>query len=604
VTNPSATRAARADRPLRSLLRYVRPYRWRIALAAAATLAATACQLIPPYLTKAVIDRYLETGAVSGLTEIAALYIAALMGGFVFQTVRLWMVQMVGHHVTADLRLELFRKLQRLDFRFFDREPLGGSMARVMADADTLQEIFSGGAMSVIFEVITLCGIAVVLVWMDWRLALFAATVLPFVALVIHWFQVNVRKANRKVRALIGDLTAFMQERISGMTTVQMYGAEASDRAAFSQFNDAHSAASARSYVCHRVLNPAMQLADALAVALIVWIGGGLMTQEAVMLGTLVAFLQYLQRFFLPMTQLADMFGILHGVSAALERIFALLDTPIEMQSPRSPVPIRMGTIRFERVTFGYVPGRLVLNDVSFEIRRGQRIGIVGTTGAGKSTIVNLLMRFYDVTDGRITIDGEDIRNFDPRELRAQFGLMLQDVCIFSGTIAENVRFGNAAICSRQIKEALEAVHANRIVDCLPGGLDAVIAERGATLSAGERQLLSFARALVLNPPVFVLDEATSNVDTNTEFAIDNALRTLMRGHTRIVIAHRLSTIRDMDGILVLHDGRVCEFGRHEELLARRGIYYRLSEVQLVSRTDLAGSGPMAPERVPHKSAT
>jgi len=604
VKDSSATRAARADRPLRSLLRYMRPYRWRVALAAAATLAATACQLVPPYLTKAVIDRYLGTGAVGGLAEIVAIYVAVLLGGFGFQVVRLSMMQMVGHHVTADLRLDLFRKLQRLDLRYFDREPTGGSMSRVMADADTLHELFSGGTMSVVFEVVTLCGIAVVLVWMDWRLALVAATVLPLVALVIHWFRVNVRKANRKVRALVGDITAFMQERISGMTTVQLYGAEASDRAAFSQFNDAHHAASARSYVCHRVLNPAIQLANALAVALIVWIGGGLMTQEAVMLGTLVAFLQYLQRFFQPMTQLADTFGILHGVSAALERIFALLDTPIEMQSPRSPVPMRMGTIRFEHVTFGYVPGKLVLDDVSFEIRRGQRIGIVGTTGAGKSTIVNLLMRFYDVTDGRITIDGEDIRNFDLRELRAQFGLILQDVCIFSGTIAENVRFGNAAISSQQIQEALEAVNASRIAECLPGGLDAVIAERGATLSVGERQLLSFARALVLNPPVFVLDEATSNVDTNTELVIDNALRTLMRGHTTIVIAHRLSTIRDMDAILVLHEGRVCEFGRHDELLARRGIYYRLNEAQLASRTDLAVSGPMASGRVPHTSTT
>jgi ATP-binding cassette subfamily B protein len=500
-------------------------------------------------------------------------------------------MQITGQRISLDLRLELFRHVQQLDLRFFDRNTVGGIMTRVISDVDAINELFTGGAITIVSDAVTLFGIAVVLTWMEWRLSVITAIVMLLLGLVIHWFRVNVREANRTMRSLLGQVNGFLEERLSGMSTVQLYGAEAQDRLAFAMINDAHYEASMRSYRCYRVLYPAIQAADAIAVALILWVGGGLSARHAITIGSLIAFVQYVQRFFKPVSELADKFGVLQGVVAPLERIFGLLDTPIETAVSPSPIDMRTGTIRFEDVTFAYVPGRPVLKGVSFEVQRGQRVGIVGATGAGKSTIVNLLLRFYDVDDGRITIDGQDIRNIDPRDLRAKFGLVLQDVYIFSGTIADNVRLGNSDISDQQVRAALDAVNAGRIIERVPGGLTSLVAERGTTLSAGERQLLSFARALVLDPAVLVLDEATSNVDSNTEHLIRGALGELMRDRTTLAIAHRLSTIRDMDMILVFHKGELCEVGRHEQLLEKRGIYYCLTEIQLSQSAARASAG-------------
>jgi ATP-binding cassette subfamily B protein len=421
----------------------------------------------------------------------------------------------------------------------------------------------------------------IVLLWMDWRLAVVAFSVLPLVLLVTQWFRVNVRESYRSVRLWIARINAFLQERITGMATVHLFRREARDFSAFDDINRGHRDANMRSVFFYAVFYPAIELVSALASALIIWVGGGWVIQDALTLGSLVAFLLYAQRFFNPITDLSEKFNTLQAAMASSERIFALLDTPVLVQPPaRAVAPSGHGTIAFEHVTFAYGDGRPVLEDVSFRVEPGERVGIVGATGAGKTTVVSLLLRFHDVQAGRITIDGVDIREIDVARLRSMFGLVPQDVHMFSGTIAGNVRLGNDAISDEQVRAAITAVHADAFVDRLAGGIDAPVAERGATLSLGQKQLLSFARALAFDRPVLVLDEATSSVDTETEMLIRDALKVLMRGRTTIAIAHRLSTIQGMDRILVFHKGKLREAGTHQALLAERGIYHRLYRLQ------------------------
>jgi len=429
------------------------------------------------------------------------------------------------------------------------------------------------------------------LVWMDWRLAIAAFSVLPLIAAITHWFRVNARESYRTVRTWIARINAYLQERITGMATVQLYRREARDFETFDEIDRRHRDANVQSIFYYAVFYPAVELVGALAASLILWVGGARIIangDDMLTLGSLVAFLQYSQRFFRPISDLSEKFNILQGAMASSERIFGLLDTPFEITS-KSPEKRTTwngpGVIRLENVSFAYVEGEPVLKNVSFEVRPGERIGIVGATGSGKTTIVSLLLRFYDVQSGRITVDGVDIREMDLSDLRSLFGLVLQDVQLFAGTIGGNVRLGNQSISDEDVRDALEAVHASSFVDRLPNGLDSVVAERGSTLSVGQKQLLSFARALAFNPRVLVLDEATSSVDTDTELLIRDALKVVMRGRTTIAIAHRLSTIQDMDRILVMHRGELRESGTHQELLALRGIYHRLYELQFESTT-------------------
>jgi ATP-binding cassette subfamily B protein len=491
-----------------------------------------------------------------------------------------------------DLRMQIFSHLQRLDVRFYDRNPVGRLMTRVTTDVDVLNELFTSGVVSVFGDVFTLAGIMVVLVWMDWQLALVAFSVLPLIALIAQWFRVNVRESYRTVRTWIARINTFLQERITGMGTVQLYRREGRDFEAFDAIDRTHRDANVQSIFYYAVFYPAVELVSALAASLVIWVGGGRVIEDALTLGSLVAFLQYTQRFFRPISDLSEKFNTLQGAMASSERIFALLDTPVAIVSPGVPATIAKGpgVIRFEHVTFSYVDGEPVLKDVSFEVLPGQRIGIVGATGSGKTTIVSLLLRFYDVQEGRITIDGTDLRELDLSALRERFGLVLQDVHLFAGTIAANVRLGNAAIPDETVRRAVSAVHASAFIDRLPQGLESPVAERGATLSAGQKQLLSFARALAFDPPVLILDEATSNVDTDTELLIRDALKVLMSGRTTIAIAHRLSTIQDMDRILVLHKGRLRESGTHQELLRQRGIYRRLYQLQFKEREAIGAS--------------
>ena len=576
-------------RLMRRLITYLRPYKLQVVFATAAIIGHSALELVPPYLVKLVIDRYIPARDVNGLSIVAGLYLATLAGSFALDYAQTWVLQFTGQRIMFDMRMQIYEHLQRLDLQFYDRNPVGRLMTRVTTDVDVLNDLFTSGVVSVFGDLFTLVGIMAMMIWLDWRLAIVAFSVLPLIWIVTQWFRRNVRESYRTVRTWIARINAYLQERITGMATVQLFRREARDFEEFDRIDRTYRDANVQSIFYYAVFYPAIELISALAAALIIWVGGGWVLGGILTLGSLVASLQYSSRFFRPISDMSEKFNILQGAMASSERIFQLLDTKVEivpgsgLRAPGSEKR-QLGRIAFENVTFSYVSGEPVLRNVSFTVDPGQRVAIVGATGSGKTTIVSLLLRFYDVQEGRISIGGVDIRDMDLHQLRSLFGLVLQDVHLFSGTIGGNVRLGNDAIDDRVVRRAVEAVHASEFIDRLPAGLDTPVAERGATLSVGQKQLLSFARALAFNPPVLVLDEATSSVDTETELLIRDALKVVMRGRTTIAIAHRLSTIQDMDRILVLHKGELRESGTHQELLAHRGIYHRLYQLQFKDR--------------------
>ncbi|MCC7417945.1 MAG: ABC transporter ATP-binding protein [Acidobacteria bacterium] len=585
-------------RLMRRLLRYLQPY-WRSVIAAfAAIVAGSALSLAQPYLVKIAIDRHIATGQLAGLDHLAAIYLAILIGAFAAEYVQTWTMLLTGQRIMFDLRMAIYGHLQRLDVRYFDRNPVGRLMTRVTSDVDVLNDLFTSGVVTVFGDLFALLGIMGVMLWLNWELALVAFAVLPLLVLITQWFRRHVRDTYRVVRGWIARINAFLQENITGMTTVQLFRREALNFARFDEIDRRHRDANIDSIFYYAVFYPAIESVSALSAALILWWGGGNVIAGALTLGSLVAFLQYAQRFFRPISDMSEKFNVLQAAMASSERIFGLLDEPVAIASPappdtREPPPSSgetpaapspagrgLGHIVFDHVWFAYHGDDYVLRDISFEVRPGQRVGIVGATGAGKTSIVNLLLRFYDVSRGRILVDGVDLRELPLGELRGLFSLVLQDVHLFSGTIADNIRLGERAIDDARVRAAARAVHADAFIERLAGGYAAPVAERGSTLSVGQKQLLSFARALAFDPRVLILDEATSSVDTETELLIRDALRALMAGRTTIAIAHRLSTIQDMDQILVLHKGTLRESGTHQALLARRGIYFRLFELQ------------------------
>jgi ATP-binding cassette subfamily B protein len=571
------------SRLMKRLLTYLRPYVGLALLAVVVVIGNSLLQLAEPYLVKLAIDRYIGTKDLAGVSHIVNLFFLVLIGAFVCEFGGTWLMQTIGQRIMFDMRMQIYRQLQRLGLSYYDRNPVGRLMTRVTSDVDVLNDLFSSGIVSVFGDIFMLAGIVIVLLTMDWRLAIIAFSVLPLIVWITQWFRRHVRESYRQVRTLVARINAFLQENITGMATVQLFRREAVNFDRFDTINRSHRDANVASIFYYAVFYPAIEIVSALAGALIIWFGGGWVMQDTLTLGSLVAFLQYSQRFFRPITDMSEKFNLLQGAMASSERIFALLDAPVTVQSPANPVPRdpkAPGRIVFDRVWFAYADENFVLRDVSFDVNPGERIAIVGATGAGKSTVINLLLRFYDVSRGRILIDGVDVREMALEDVRSLFGLVLQDVYLFTGTIASNVRLGRPDISDTDVRRALEAVHADNFVNHLPQGLHSPVAERGATLSVGQKQLLSFARALAFNPRVLVLDEATSSVDTETELLIRDALHRLMSDRTTIAIAHRLSTIQDMDKILVFHKGELREAGTHQELLARRGIYYKLYQLQ------------------------
>jgi ATP-binding cassette subfamily B protein len=566
---------------LRRLLRYLRPY-WAPVLASFLLIVLMAgLDLVGPYLTKVAIDRYIRQGNALGLDRIALLYLATLFLAFLVRFGQVYILQMTGQKVMMDLRREIYAHLQRLHVGFFDQNPVGRLMTRVTTDVDAVNELFTSGVVTVFGDLFTLFGIMGVMMAMNWKLALVTFSVIPLFFVVTNWFRAGSRATFREVRRWVARINAFLQENITGMPVVQLFRREARNREAFAAINRQHTDANLAQIFYYAVFYPAIELLAALATALIILYGGWRVMAGTLTLGALVAFIQYSERFWRPISDLSEKFNILQAAMASSERIFTLLDTEPRVVAPAQPVHLQKvrGRVAFEGVSFAYQPGTPVLQDIDFTVEPGRSVALVGATGAGKTSIISLLTRFYDVQQGRVTLDGVDVRALEPSQLRSSLALVLQDVHLFSGTIASNIRLGSA-IPDERVREAARAVHAHRFIEALPEGYATPVRERGATLSVGQKQLLSFARALAHDPRVLILDEATSSVDTETEALIQDALKVLLQGRTAIVIAHRLSTIQHVDEILVLHKGRVRERGTHQELLAQRGLYWRLYQLQ------------------------
>lgn len=569
-------------RLMRRLLRYLRPYRRWVALAIGVMLLQVGFQLAVPYLWRLTIDRALGGHSGPTLDRLGLALVGVLLGGFLVEYAQAFVLQYTGQRIMRDLRLQLFAHLQKQPLAFFDRQPVGRLMTRVINDVDVLNELFTSGVVSVLGDLFMLAGIVWVLVLWDLKLALVTFSVLPLIFFCTLEFRKRVRDSFRRIRTLLARMNAFLQENLSGMVTVQMLGREENRRRRFQDINQESRDANVENVFYYAVFFPVMDLLGALALALLVWVGGREVLSSALTLGALVAFFQYAQRFFRPINDLAEKYTILQSAMASSERIFDLLDTEPTLAAPADPRPVASlkRSLRFEDMWFAYNGEDWVLKDVNLDIRPGEKIAVVGSTGAGKTTLVHLLGRFYDVTRGRITWDGVDLRELDPRALRRRIGYVQQDVFLFSGDIRGNIDLHSPEVTRERVEAAAHEVRADRFIRKLPQGFDSPVNERGTTLSSGERQLLAFARALAYDPEILVLDEATSSVDPETEGLIQEALERLLRGRTSIVVAHRLSTIQSADRILVFHHGRLREMGSHAELLAKDGIYARLVQLQ------------------------
>jgi ATP-binding cassette, subfamily B, multidrug efflux pump len=569
-------------RLMRRLLRYLGPYRGSAVLAFTYILATSVLSVIQPYLTKIAIDRYISHGDFAGLTKLALAYLGTLVAVFAFTYGQTWVMNVMGQRIMYDLRMQIFRHFQRLDIAFFDRNPVGRLMTRITTDVDALNELFTSGVISVFGDICTLGGIILTLFLLNFRLALAMFSVLPLLFLATFLFKLKVRDSYRRVRTAIARINAFLQESITGTMVVQIFSQERKQFRRFSKINQEYLDANLQSIFYYAIFYPILEFIGAFAISLIIWTGGRQVFAGTLTLGALVAFVQYSDRFFRPISDLSEKYTILQSAMAASERIFKLLDTEPRIISPNTQKVSRVldGSIEFRNVSFSYNPGEPVLHDISFTVAPGETIALVGATGAGKSTIISLLARFYDVESGEILVDGKDIRNFDLQGLRRAIGIVLQDVFLFSGSVAANILLNNPEISRERMCWAADTAHASRFIADLQGGFETPVGERGASLSVGQKQLLAFARALAYDPKILILDEATSSIDTDTEALIRDALEKLLYGRTSIIIAHRLSTIQKADRIIVLHRGRIREAGSHQELLHLKGIYWKLYQLQ------------------------
>jgi ATP-binding cassette subfamily B multidrug efflux pump len=584
-------------RLMRRLLQYMKPYKWRVVLALVMVAIVTPLELAPPLIFRKAIDGYFvpalnhaipEASAWSGIGWLSLLFLAVLTFDFLAQYIQIRIMQRVGQQTMYDMRGEIFSHMQRLPMSYFDRNPMGRLVTRVTTDVDALNDLFAAGVVTMINDFFLLAVMAGLLFKIDRRLALDTLAVLPGILIVTMIFRKFVRDANRRIRTAIARINAFLQEYISGMSVVQLFNRERKAVEEFEKRNRDNMLAWRDAILAYALFYPAVEFLSFATIALIYWSGGNRILSGTLTLGVLTAFTMFAQRFFRPIQDLSEKFNILQSAMAASERIFKLLDEPAPLGSDPNAIPLDhpRGEIEFRNVWFSYrnvaepAEEDWVLRDVSFRVEPGQTIAIVGHTGAGKTTLISLLLRFYDIQRGQILLDGKDIRLIELQDLRRQFGIVLQDPFLFTGTIETNIRLGTPGIDRPTVERAVEEIGLGEFIRSLPEGVGASVNERGSTLSVGQRQLINFARALAHNPRFLILDEATSSVDTKTELLIREALNRLLSGRTALVIAHRLSTIQHADRILVFHKGRLREQGAHQELLAQRGIYYRLYQLQ------------------------
>jgi ATP-binding cassette subfamily B multidrug efflux pump len=660
------------SRLMKRLIAYLRPYRRQTGIALASILLKVGADVLGPYLTKVVIDRYLapvpglhtpfdfllSSNPFTGVAQIALLYVGLLVFSFLLEYLQTYFMQWAGQMVMFDLRSQIFRHLQRMHIGFYDKNPVGRLVTRVTTDVDALNEMFTAGVVSIFEDVFVLAGIVWIMLRMNRNLALLTFAVLPLIAIATKIFRDKVRDSYRRIRVAIARINAYLQEHVSGMMVLQLFNREKRAFNKFSDVNKVHMEAFKDAIMAHAVYYPVVEILSATAIACVIWFGGNNVIHNVTTIGVLAAFIQYAQRFFRPIQDFSEKYNILQSAMASSERIFKLLDTPVEITSPEvTRSPEGPGRIEFDHVWFAYrtIPGNAdlgtsalsrpaeqssaaavtptngqggirgasvqseiadlsgrpgrsragvhtqaqtgepdwVLRDVSFAIEPGETVAIVGHTGAGKTTIISLLMRFYDVQSGAIKIDGVDIKDMGLAELRGRFGVVLQDPFLFTGTIAGNIRLGTERIEDADVAQAAEDVNLADFVRSLPGRFEEEVRERGSTLSTGQKQLISFARALAHDPRILILDEATSSVDTETEFRVRDALGRMVEGRTSIIIAHRLSTVQRADKIIVMHKGHVREMGTHQQLLAQHGIYYKLYQLQYKDQELPAPTGPV-----------
>jgi ATP-binding cassette subfamily B protein len=585
------------SRLMRRLLGYMRPYWKLVAISLFFLLVQSVLQVIGPLITKVAVDRYLDPSALSrqtlldpllpadpwtGLGKLGLFYLVVIGGTFVTEFAQMYLMQYTGQLAMFDLRRQLMEHLQRLDLAFFDTNPVGRLVTRVTSDVDVLNELFSSGLVTILGDVLVLSFIVAVMFQLSPLLTGIMLAVMPFVIFVTIMFRRSVTQSYRRIRLAVARINSYLQEHITGMTVLQLFNRERRSRAEFDEVNRQHMIAYKDAITAYGWFYPVVEFLSMLALAGILTYGGFRVTAGRLTLGVIASFLQYGLRFFRPIQDLSEKYNILQAAMASSERIFKLLDTKAMVLPPSQPHPVPAGIapIEFDRVWFAYKNEDWVVRDVSFRIAPGETVAVVGHTGAGKTTLISLLLRFYDVQKGAVRIGGRDVREFDPLELRRQFGVVLQDPYLFTGTLEENIRLGTEAIAREEVQTAAEQVNLLDFIHGLPEGFQHPIRERGSGLSTGQKQLISFARALAHNPRYLILDEATSSVDTETEYRVREALNRMVEGRTSIIIAHRLSTIQRADRILVMHKGRLRESGTHQQLLAMRGIYWKLYQLQ------------------------